>query len=954
MTKFFWSFVLFSFNLCFGQNKITEYYEYSISNGLVDNWVNDFEKDQEGFIWIATNDGISRFDGYNFINFSGENQILISHNTSFHDLQLHGDKIYAISREKGIYTLNTKTLDVNHIEKKGVVSFDKLGNETLIYFSNGLLVLKEGNSIKSQKQFNKPAFNGKGILTKDKIILNNSFASVFILDKQMNILDHPLLKEQANGISLFRNPKLGVLFSTSKGAFRLIGNHFKSFDHQYTENKLSFFNVTSDGKPFYILNFKQPFMPLNNSRYCFSFDKTQNIEVRTIHHLGKDYWLIGTNQGFYKLNIGNRFNMQIKDDLFDRDQIRVRRKIVSTVNNLFLFGFPGIISYNLKSKQQEYFDKEKRELSSYDALRIRDIIYATSEGYGFWKMDLSSNEIKKITTGVIGPLAYYHCIFKVNDDQLIMGGNGEIIRYDFRNGESEKFKLNSELEILDFEFSDKKLNYLIATNKGLFSVKLPSVFTNNETSQLKVNRIANIRYQIKDIHRHSNLKNYWLATDQGVFILDRNLLKLIVKYEEKNEISNPKVTGLLEDSNGKIWASTYSGITCFDLKNFKKYFITTKHGLANSEFNYKSFDRLSDGRLIFGGLFGYDIVDPKLFDFNISQAKIVLAGYKTEKEGFRKQYKIKKGSSIEFNTGEEDLLLYFITTDFNNAEMYSVEYKINDGEWLQLTNNNVLRISDLKGGKNKLQIRLKDSFSNICDAEEYAINAKIPFYHELYFYVFISILIATLSFLAVYYFNRMRHVEVETKKRISMDLHDETGTILTRVLLMSKNELMIIKNIDLFQSSLKDALFSLRTFMDSLSGKRGYLSDLLIELKEFISVSFRGATISAQLSTENIDNIWLSSELYRDIKLCMYEAIQNTLKHSNASEFKVKIYQKNKRLLIEISDNGETNLSLEELEDKGNGFRNFQKRTNRHKGSVKIDLLGEKKSVHLFFDFPLK
>jgi len=37
------------------QKTIVEYYEYNISNGLVDNWINDFEKDQNGFIWIANN-----------------------------------------------------------------------------------------------------------------------------------------------------------------------------------------------------------------------------------------------------------------------------------------------------------------------------------------------------------------------------------------------------------------------------------------------------------------------------------------------------------------------------------------------------------------------------------------------------------------------------------------------------------------------------------------------------------------------------------------------------------------------------------------------------------------------------------------------------------------------------------------------------------------------------------
>ena len=120
-----------------------------------------------------------------------------------------------------------------------------------------------------------------------------------------------------------------------------------------------------------------------------------------------------------------------------------------------------------------------------------------------------------------------------------------------------------------------------------------------------------------------------------------------------------------------------------------------------------------------------------------------------------------------------------------------------------------------------------------------------------------------------------------------------------------------------------------------------------------MTTSFRGTNISANLTSEKIENILLSSELYRDIKLCLYEAIQNTLKHSNSSRFDVKIHQKNSRLFLEIADNGETNLSLEELEEKGNGLRNFQKRTNRHDGSIKIQLKGDKKSVHLEFEFAI-
>jgi ligand-binding sensor domain-containing protein len=43
---------------------------YSLEQGLVQSQVNDIAQDQDGFLWICTNGGVSRFDGQNFINYS--------------------------------------------------------------------------------------------------------------------------------------------------------------------------------------------------------------------------------------------------------------------------------------------------------------------------------------------------------------------------------------------------------------------------------------------------------------------------------------------------------------------------------------------------------------------------------------------------------------------------------------------------------------------------------------------------------------------------------------------------------------------------------------------------------------------------------------------------------------------------------------------------------------------
>ncbi len=83
---------------------------YSISDGLVHKTVNCIVQDRDGFVWIGTSNGISRFDSYNFRNFK--------HSAS-NPRSLHGTSVYAIvesldgklwiSTENGIEYFDKKT-----------------------------------------------------------------------------------------------------------------------------------------------------------------------------------------------------------------------------------------------------------------------------------------------------------------------------------------------------------------------------------------------------------------------------------------------------------------------------------------------------------------------------------------------------------------------------------------------------------------------------------------------------------------------------------------------------------------------------------------------------------------------------------------------------------------------------------------------------------------------------
>src|SRR6266540_3458343 len=62
------AFVLFPGMIALSQSSI-QFNHYTVEQGLSDNLVNDIVQDANGFIWIATTNGLNRFDGVQFKNF---------------------------------------------------------------------------------------------------------------------------------------------------------------------------------------------------------------------------------------------------------------------------------------------------------------------------------------------------------------------------------------------------------------------------------------------------------------------------------------------------------------------------------------------------------------------------------------------------------------------------------------------------------------------------------------------------------------------------------------------------------------------------------------------------------------------------------------------------------------------------------------------------------------------
>jgi two-component sensor histidine kinase len=422
-----------------------------------------------------------------------------------------------------------------------------------------------------------------------------------------------------------------------------------------------------------------------------------------------------------------------------------------------------------------------------------------------------------------------------------------------------------------------------------------------------------------------------LGTEEdGLLIVDS---KTFAFTQKKNPLLK-NIATITNDQKGKMWVSTFNGIAIFDLNNNKTYQLSQRNGLGNLEYNYKSAALLTDGTMLFGGLNGYDRIDFNQLQANVNESsRIHITGIKKNKTinqpfSYFENYTNQK--TIGFNSGKEDLTILLSDLDITSSFGSFFTYQVNTDKPV-LAFNNSIKISNLPYGDYSLIIYMYDNFGNLKDKKQLTIHAIVPFYYHLSFYIGLSLLLLLFGSISIYNIRKANKTEELVKDRIAMDLHDEVGTVLTRMLMTANSKKEVAQQQAELKQGITEALFSIRTSIHALSGSKTTIEDLIDDTLEFLKKELSNSAISYQFRyTKDIPTRLLTPELFRDCKLILFEATANALKYSQATEFIVD-YQLGSELVITISDNGILT-DVNSIYNKGNGIGNIIKRTERNSG----------------------
>jgi Histidine kinase/Y_Y_Y domain len=304
--------------------------------------------------------------------------------------------------------------------------------------------------------------------------------------------------------------------------------------------------------------------------------------------------------------------------------------------------------------------------------------------------------------------------------------------------------------------------------------------------------------------------------------------------------------------------------------------------------------------------------------------------------------------TIQFSANEDDIRFFF-TKPPKKIDSFTYKLEGFDKKWIT-TQYPEARYTRLNGGDYTFNIKF---FANGKTIESFSQNIIIEneLMEEWWFVPSIIIYIVLLISVAIYFFllyNLRQKVKVQAiRNRIATDLHDEVGSTLNSIAIFSrlvekktdKKNLEIMSLLDKIKTNSEETISTIRDTVWAINPDNDSV-DLLFEKMRSVAyqiLTAEGITLNFVNKIEENKSLKMSMEQRRNVYLIFKEAINNIVKHAQATEVNVGIERKNNEIKLSINDNGkgfETNNDFE-----GNGLKNYQKRANE--GFLSVSLSSE-------------
>jgi signal transduction histidine kinase/ligand-binding sensor domain-containing protein/DNA-binding response OmpR family regulator len=247
----------------------------------------------------------------------------------------------------------------------------------------------------------------------------------------------------------------------------------------------------------------------------------------------------------------------------------------------------------------------------------------------------------------------------------------------------------------------------------------------------------------------------WLGTPDGLYKLDydKNKLRILNKISVEDGLSNDFICGITSYKNN-LWFTTTTSIVRYDMKDNSFLEFDHSDGVYTSQFNIRSFFKDENSRIYAGGTDNVTFFDPDRIDKDtVISSNIILTGLRVnnkritttnnkEGDGITLKKNFSYVDKIKLNHKEKSFTIGFTNDNFANKS-YSYRYKLQgyQNEWINLKSQNEVHFVGLPPGNYKLLISSSNDLHHWAAPKSLDIKIQYapwlsPLAFILYFVVF--------------------------------------------------------------------------------------------------------------------------------------------------------------------------------------------------------------------------
>ena len=791
----------------------------SLKEGLSQSPIFSIFQDQQGFIWIGSRSGLTRFDGYEYKIFNkydldkptSQRDINSMFEDDDHNLWLAtsgglyqfirdtekflkipmdsvrftsvlypaGKNVVYIATDKGIRLLDCKTK-----KTKNFVSQEQSG-----LFVHAICKDREGSlwsgSAAGLKRFD--AKSGKNISIPATV------------ERQLNAPVKRIvsIKEDFNGDIWFGTEDSGLFW------YKKSTGECLNFSHTYGEKNAILSDFVRDifvNKPNELWIGTRNGLSIFNketkrfSNYEHRSEDKGSLSYNTIWKIMKDrtgsIWLTTYAGG---LNIYNPINANFAS-INERvgNGVGLNKLLVNAIlgdpdGGIWAGTDGGGLNYiNTRKNISKYFSVQEIEKNRTSNIvkglardKFGDLWLATLDGLA--KFNQSTGKVKYIdfksknkVFRTNGLLCTNQGIWVAGDvDGLkFWGYDGRIkeYRYSFGANSISSNHVNSLLEA-----SDKK-GIWIGTNNGLCYLEIAT----EKFTPYKLH-IAKGIYRndiVTSIYRDSE-QRMWLGTHLGLRLFNENLDKGMV-ITQADGLADNIVQSVIEDNLGNIWTSTNNGISKITFKTsilkpgIKDYEIssyTAVNGLSSNLWMANAVYKSNTGQIFFGGVNGINSFDPTKIIKNVHKPTVVITDFLIRNEsvivnaaGSPLTKPIESTNSIVLKYDQNSISFKFSALNYINSQKNSYAYKMEglsyNQDWNYSGGQRLAVYTGLEPGTYTFKIKAANN-DGVWSSSPKTIKITIlpPFWVTWWAYVFYVLVFCTVLYFIVRFFRRQAKLE---------------------------------------------------------------------------------------------------------------------------------------------------------------------------------------------------